>query len=181
MTNRSPAKLLLLSIAAIAAASVLQSVNAQALNEDMIKANYVLRFTDFVRWQEPTGEVIRIAMLGEDNMKHEIMAAAKSRSNRGRVFEVIIVKPDSITMQDIDLIYIGRGYRNQWPGIIESSRRASVVTVASEPGFLKAGGLIEFVKVQNRLRFSLNMTDVDSYDVTISSKLVQLSVLPGAR
>ena len=51
-----------------------------------------------------------------------------------------------------------------------------IVTVSDIPGFLDRGGMIQFVLVDNRVRFSISLDPVNRSQVALSSELLKVAV-----
>ncbi|MDQ8179375.1 YfiR family protein [Pelagicoccus sp. SDUM812005] len=152
---------------------------AQSLNEDSLKANYLLRFVDFVRWEKPKTGHSKIGVLNEPSLYRELKSIAADKSTPTRSFEIVEIDANAPYLDQakgLDMIYVGRGQKKRWSDIVTNSRQEATITVSSETGFMDSGGLIEFVTLQNRLRFALNLIEVDSYNLGVSSKLAQLAV-----
>ena len=49
------------------------------------------------------------------------------------------------------------------------------LTVSDLPGFVASGGMIGFVRIDNRLRFEINTISADAAGLTISSQLLKLA------
>lgn len=178
-TLQTPRRLVPLLLGICLFAILPKTAHAQSLNEESLKANYILRFVDFVRWERPTNNPSKIGVINDSSLFRELSSVAEKKSSPTRSFAVIEIKNSSNLSKDLeglDMIYVGRDQQQNLQRIVELSRKGSIITVSSEPGFLEAGGLIEFVTMQNRLRFSLNLIEVDSYNVGLSSKLAQLAV-----
>ncbi|MDQ8186044.1 YfiR family protein [Pelagicoccus sp. SDUM812002] len=155
------------------------NVRAQSLNEESLKASYILKFIDFVRWERPTSNPTKVGVVHDPSLFRELQAIAAKKSRATRSFEIVEIDTSSDKigkLSGLDLVYIGRNQQPQWAGIVKFARQESIITVSSEPGFLEEGGLIEFITLQNRIRFSLNLVEVDLYNLGVSSKLAQLSV-----
>ncbi|EDY80417.1 hypothetical protein VDG1235_31 [Verrucomicrobiia bacterium DG1235] len=151
------------------------TLQAQVLHDDSLRANYLIRFVDFVRFERPTNEPTTLAVLGSNGLYQELSKLAEKKKASGRDFRIIEINA-SDSLENIDLVYVGTGYKEHWKEVIDKARVHSVVTVCDEPGFLDTGGLIEFLIQKNRLRFSLNLEESDAYKIGVSSKLMQLSV-----
>lgn len=152
---------------------------AQTLNEESLKASYILKFIYFVQWERPTTNTSSIGVFNNPSLFRELSSIAEKKSNDQRAFKIIEINTlteDLDELRGLDMIYIGQNQEKHWKLIVDFSRKESIITVGSDAGFLEAGGLIEFVTRQNRLRFSLNLIEVDSYNVGLSSKLSQLAV-----
>lgn len=150
--------------------------HAQTLNEDAIKANYILRFIDFIRSDRPAGPAIRIGLVDSENLLVELNTIVAKRTKDKRKFEIVQIDSQTKQLDQFHLVYVGRGHQDNWTTLLEAARNASVITVSSETNFIKAGGIIEFIPQNNRLRFALNLSDADDYNLSFSSKLIQLSI-----
>lgn len=171
--HRSP--LLALGILlAIAVSSETNLLQGQTLQDNALRANYLLGFVDFVRWETPQDEVSVIAVLGSKALISELNAVAEKKRSQGRKFEIIELCSET-SLDKVDLIYVGAGHRQRWLDLLESGKRKSIIMVGEEDGFLNAGGLIEFITKNNRLRFMLNLQKAEEYRVQVSSKLAQMA------
>ncbi|MBC2608173.1 YfiR family protein [Pelagicoccus albus] len=150
------------------------TVSAQSLQDDTIRANYLIRFVDFIRWERPLNEPVSIGVMGSPSLLRELNSIAAEKQKSGREFRIseFTVEKDESTY---DLIYVASGRKQVWQEIISRAQASSVVSVSDEAGFLDAGGLIEFSVQKNRLRFYLNLDAAEDYGVNLSSKLIQLS------
>jgi hypothetical protein len=50
-----------------------------------------------------------------------------------------------------------------------------VLTVSDAPDFIKRGGLVRFIKENNKIRFQINQDAAKENDISISSKLLRLA------
>ena len=154
------------------------NLSAQMLNEDSLKANYLIGFVDFIHWDRENKDPIVIGLVGDSNLEREIqlLAAKKKASGSSRGFEVVIIQNDHPDLSSIDVIFLPEGSENSWDTIIPQARDLGILTVGDSEGFLDAGGLIEFVIRKNRLRFTLNLEASEQYRIGLSSKLARLAV-----
>lgn len=150
------------------------SLYSQTFQDDSLRANYLINFLDFVRWDEKQNDETVIGVIGSPQVLAQLKLVAEAKRSKGkkiRVFKISHAEP----IENCDLVYIGKDQSNSWYDIIEQSKLNSIVTVGEDEGFLDAGGLIEFVVIKNRLRFTLNLDVALQYRLGLSSKLAQLS------
>jgi hypothetical protein len=63
--------------------------------------------------------------------------------------------------------------------ILSSLRGSSVITVADMGGFLEAGGMIQFLNENDRVRFAINVDATSRAKLKLSSKLLSLAKVVG--
>ena len=61
------------------------------------------------------------------------------------------------------------------PRLISEIKEQNVLTIGDTKGFLKAGGVINFVNRPGRVKFQINKSAADKAGVKISSALVGLA------
>ncbi len=160
------------------AGSTHHGLQAQVLNEDTLKANYLIGFVDFIHWDRENKDPIIIGLAGECSLEKEIQSLVEKKKETGsnRGFEVRLLQAGQMDLHEIDVIFLPKGSEALWPVLIPQAMELGILTVGDSSGFLKAGGLIEFVIRKNRLRFTLNLDASDQYRIGLSSKLAHLAV-----
>lgn len=148
---------------------------SQTLQIDPIKASYLEGFLSFARWKgEPKDQSATIGVLGSPDLVANLERAAEDTAN-GRKLRVVAITPNA-DMSSLDVLFVGAGYRENWNDLIETCCEAGVLLVGEEPGFLAAGGSIEFVVRRNRLRFLLSSENARKCGIQLSSKLLELAL-----
>jgi hypothetical protein len=59
--------------------------------------------------------------------------------------------------------------------IVSTLRNSSVLTVSEVPGFADAGGMIEFVIEDDKVRFHINPAAARAAGLTVSSRLLSVA------
>lgn len=149
-------------------------VQAQTLQVDEIKANYIEGFMDFVRWN---GEINQreavIGVIGSRELVNHLERIAQDK-RRGRALRVVRLRPGD-SFDQLDIVVVGAGLRHFWPTIFEKAKAAQTLLIGEEEGFVRSGGCIEFVVRKNRLRFIVDAENAQALGIKLSSKLVELS------
>lgn len=154
---------------------VATGAQSQTLQIDPIKASYLEGFLSFVRWEgEPKDEYATIGVMGSPDLVAHLERAAQSPPN-GRKLRIIAVAPGA-DMSTLDVLFVGAGHRNEWDILIADCCELGVLLVGEEPGFLDAGGSIEFVVRRNRLRFLISPENARNCGLQLSSKLIELAL-----
>ncbi len=59
---------------------------------------------------------------------------------------------------------------------ISALEKKPILTVSSMPGFLQHGGMIQFLQIDNRVRFSVNLSPAQESGLELSSELLKVAV-----
>jgi hypothetical protein len=73
-------------------------------------------------------------------------------------------------------MFVSSSERGRFSQILGSLGGADVLTVGDAPGFLEAGGLINFTLEEKKVRFAINQAGVERSRLKVSSKLMRLAV-----
>jgi hypothetical protein len=59
---------------------------------------------------------------------------------------------------------------------LEALHGAPILTVSDIPDFVSRGGMIQFVLIDNRVRFEINVSNAERAGLTVSSQLLKVAV-----
>lgn len=147
--------------------------------EYQLKAAFLYQFVKFVEWP-PTAfltsrDKVIIGLLGESPMK-AALAAIEGKEAKGRQVRVEVYK----TLDDLHychVLFISPSMDDRLPAILKRLRGWSSLTVSNMDGFARRGGMINFVTVENKIRFEVNVKAAERAHVRISSQLLRLASL----
>ena len=145
-------------------------------NEYEIKAAYLLNFANFVEWPNlPIAEpAIHFCMLGSDPLSGSLSRMIDHRNSRERpLFFRHVTHSEEVS--DCQILYISPSLGKYVPQLLDSIRSASVLTVGENDQFAAAGGMIQLVMEDRRIRFKINSTAASQCGIRISSKLLALA------
>ena len=156
-------------------------VNAGAddpnLRAQSMKGAFLVNFLNFIDWTDHPSDVPEeIVLVGPEDEVRDIEEILRGQPSYGSRF-VLSHRASLAEVEHAALVYCLETSGSRAPGELSRLRRIGAVTVADDEGFIENGGTIQFVKVQNRLRFRINAEhsqDDDAY--RISSKLLKLAV-----
>jgi hypothetical protein len=156
---------------------------AQAtLPEYQVKAAYLFNFLKFVEWPEeafpdPLAPIV-IGICGEDPFGNSLPQVIIGKTVQGR--DLVIHKyRASEDMRGAHILFLGPTEKKRFPQILSGLHGASVLTVADTEGFLEAGGMIQFVSENDRVRFAINVDAASRAKLKMSSKLLSLAKVVG--
>lgn len=159
----------------IVALTALPTVNLEAeVDETAVKAQFLLRFRDFVYCDSPDDKTYQIAFLTPCPLYHLTLEAANAYPFPD-AYSVFLVTEET-DFPKIDLLYFeGESEGDRLP-FIERAHANGILTVGSGEEFHAQGGIVSFIRTNDRIRFMLNYASLRSADLNASSKLISLSV-----
>src|SRR6185503_17900412 len=114
-----------------------------------------------------------IGVLGNDPFGGEIDRAIEGKTVNGR--RLMIKRFASLeAYQYCHILFVSSSEKNSLPRIIAAVGNSGVLTVSETDRFAHIGGIINFVTIENRIRFEINQTAAERAGLKISSKLLSL-------
>lgn len=166
----------LASIAAMAC--VCAPVYAQRAQIDDVKAAFVFQFANYVQWPDDTFEndasPIVIGIVGNENMIKALGASVQGKNIGKRSIKVVAVAGDQ-EAQACHILYIDSSDDKRVDDYLSAVRSKPVLTVSDDDNFTEKGGVISLFEAQSKLRFEINVDEVERAKLTISSKLLSLA------
>jgi YfiR/HmsC-like len=179
-TRRTGIILAVLVCAHIVAAPIARAQDA--LSEYQVKAAYLFNFLKFVEWPDDSFAdslaPIVIGVVGEDPFGSALPQVTIGKTVQGR--DLVIHKYHSgEDLRGAHILFISPSEKKRLPMILSSLRGSSVLTVADTEGFLDAGGMIQFLNENDRVRFAISVEATSRAKLKMSSKLLSLAKVVG--
>ncbi|MFK7898098.1 MAG: YfiR family protein [Myxococcota bacterium] len=151
---------------------------ARAQSEDQVKAAFLFNFVRYVEWPEDVFEgkssKVKICMLGAESFGGVVSQIVSGKSVGDRK-----VKVESIDSLDsanaCHLLYLGEGAPVGLLGGMPELSEAPVFTVSDSEGFAERGGMANFFRADNKVRFEMNPGAAKKARLKISSRLLRLA------
>jgi hypothetical protein len=149
-------------------------------NEYQVKAAFLYNFVQFVEWPAAAfpdaGAPISIGVLGENPFGSGLEKIIEDKTVKDR--KVVVKYSGTIeNLSGCQLVFISASEQERLPEILKALRGKRVLTVGETPGFARLGGVINFIMVENRVRFEINVDAAERAGLKISSKLLQLAII----
>ncbi len=148
----------------------------QVYSAAAVKAAYLYRFAGYIEW--PKGDSspgeFTIVVVRAHEIASQLKALSQGRQINGRPIRV----EELSQSQDIpgaQMAYIGPDPRLDVRPLIRSLESRHIVVVTDEPEGLDEGGLINFVMVDQRVRFEVSLTTAKRGGFGISSELLSVA------
>jgi len=152
-------------------------LQAEPATENCIKAAYLLNFARFVTWPEAAFDSsvapIVLCILGNDPIDSALPTIQYKRV-QDRPLEIRRVG----TLNELlpcHMLFVGKMAPSSVQEILAELGNRPVLTVSSLPGFSRQGGMLTFIKVDNKIRFEVNLSTTRAAGLSISSRLLKLA------
>ncbi|QAU35368.1 YfiR family protein [Janthinobacterium sp. 17J80-10] len=147
-------------------------VAAEGSLEYSVKGAYLLKFGDFVEWPASafpfTDTPLLITVLGDDPFGPMLDQLGKGRAIAGRTVTVRRTSKAE-EARNAHILYISQSERNNLKAILASLQDRNILTVAD---FEHPGIAIAFVIDNDKVRFDVNLDQVEQAGLKVSSKLL---------
>lgn len=154
-------------------------VRAAAAGEDelveyQVKAAFVCKFGNYIEWPPQAlgapSEPFRIGVLGSEVVLDEFRRTATASSVAGRAVEVLrLLRPE--LPEGLHAVFVTRAMAAHAAAIMAAARGRPVLTITEQAGD-DIAGIINFVLVDNKVRFDILLPPALQSGLKISVRLL---------
>lgn len=143
------------------------------VSEAQAKAAFLVNVAYYVTWPQQHNDSLVIGVIGKGSLGAEWQGIT-AKSFHGR--KVRVFKSNDLDdMLDCNIIYIEESNPKKLARILLVLRDRPVLTVGDSPLFTTLGGSMTVFLQNNRLAFTINLTQARSAGLEISSNLLKLA------
>lgn len=164
----------LLIIAVICLSSA--NLSAQAI-DPRYESIFIYNFMLYMEWpvMEKSGNFI-IGILGKSQINTELSKMARLRTINGRKIEIKEYNsPDQI--DKCHFFFVTRGESQNIEQVLNKVSEKNTMVIGESPGMIKKGAHINFMAINNKVKFELSKSCLKNLDIKVSSSLMKLAVL----
>jgi hypothetical protein len=150
---------------------------AESYSEDAVKAAFLYRFTGYVDWppQALTDAQFTIAVLDADGVAAELGRLLQNRQVQNRLAQVRPIK----TIKELNgaqMLYVGASHRDDLRHLIAALAVRPVLIVTSVEGGLDAGSTVNFLLIDQRVRFEISLDAAERSGLKVASELLAVAI-----
>lgn len=154
----------------------------EALPEYQVKAAYLFNFLKFVEWPsnafpDPLAPFV-IGIVGDDPFGSALPEVVVGKTVQGRDLVIRRYHPGE-SLRGASILFISVSEKKRLSQILAGLQGSSVLTVGDMDGFLDAGGMIQLISENDRVRFAINVDATNRARLKVSSKLLSLAHVVG--
>ena len=164
-------------VAAMAPVSALAQVD-RAAAETQIKAAFLYKFSGFVEWPPKAfarpDSRFTIGVIGADELASELEQIVKGRTVLERAVVVRRMRRGE-PITGIQMLFIGQAEGARLAEILAIAKGQSVLTVTESEDALSHGSMINFVFVDDKVRFDVALPQAERGALKISARLLAVA------
>jgi hypothetical protein len=144
------------------------------VSESAVKAAFVCKFAAYVEWPPlafaQPGSPIVIGVLASAPMADEVAHAASGQAIEGRPLAVRRLAPGE-SLAGLHVLYVARTHAARLPELLAAARTRPILTVTESDGG-EAMGMINFVVVDNKVRFDITPHLAEASELRVSARML---------
>jgi YfiR/HmsC-like len=154
-----------------------RAAQAQSYSEDAVKAAFLYRFAGYVDW--PAAALVEpqftIAVLDADGVAGELGRLLQNRRVQNRPARVRSIKSIK-ELNNAQMLYIGASHRGDLRRVIAALSGRPVLVVTNEDDGLDAGSTVNFLLIDQRVRFEISVDAAQSAGLKVASELLAVAL-----
>jgi YfiR/HmsC-like len=162
---------------AIAPISAVAQVD-RAAAETQIKAAFLYKFSAFVEWPPKAfarpDSPFTIGVIGADELAAELEQIVKGRTVLERAVVVRRMRRGE-SVAGVQMLFIGQSEDARLTEILATAKGQSVLTVTESQDALSHGSMINFVSVDDKVRFDVALPQAERGALKISARLLAVA------
>jgi hypothetical protein len=146
--------------------------------ESEVKAAFLYHFGAYVQWPNALRSEdapITIAVLGAPAVASDLEAFLPGRKIEGRPVQTRrLARIQDLRMEEV--VFIGSEYNGQLADIIGAASGKPVLIVTDAPDGLDRGAMVNFQRVNERVRFEISLAKAQDAGLMLSSRLLSAAL-----
>ncbi|MES3023743.1 MAG: YfiR family protein [Pseudomonadota bacterium] len=157
---------------------------AQPMMEQQVKAAYLYKFAGFIEWPEGSfarpDSALVIGVAGNDALAEQLERLVAGHKADGHALEVRRVAPGQ-SLEGLHILFVGSIERAATAELLGAARGKSLLTVSDSELAHTLGTMVNFVVIEDRLRFEVALRHVAPSRLRISARMLAAArkVQPG--
>jgi hypothetical protein len=142
----------------------------------ILQANYLYNIAKLVEWKDESmrkGNFI-IGVIGNTNLYQELIKQYSTRTIGRQPIEVRML-PRTADVEQCHILFVGRTDLALLPAIYKNMKGKPTMVVTEYGGALDDGAVVNFVKVDNLLKYELSISNAHKHGLVVGSTLKNLA------
>ena len=150
---------------------------ANKSREYQLKAAYLLNFARFVYWPEQVFQSktdgFNICIYGENPFGENLDRLANKTINNRKI--TLKYSETEEGLKSCHILFVSQSKEENYKLVIENLENATILTVSDIEGFGHSHGMIEFVRVKNKIKFEINVDKSTQASIKYRSQLLEVA------
>lgn len=169
------AKVLFLLVPCLLAATPLQR-EADKDTTAMLQASYIYNIAKLVEWREAgmrSGNFV-VGLIGGTNLYQELIKKYSTKTIGKQPLEVMKL-PRSADVGRCHILFVAASELSVLPEIYKRLKGKGTLIITEYPGALDDGAVVNFVQVDNTLKYEISIRNANTNQLDVGSTLKQLA------
>lgn len=143
--------------------------------EDKIKAAYIYQLAHFVTWpdKQSAEKTLTICIFGKDDIINELSALHMLQD--GDTLLKVIAHEKIEDISGCNIVYISNIKDGGMRVVLDRLHNKPILTVSSVKNFVREGGMIGFVSMNNKIVMEINHTSALYAGLNLNAKLLEVA------
>ena len=145
--------------------------------EYKVKLAFIEKFTHYIDWPSPrpnSAEFV-VGIYGEDRFSEYISDYISSDLFHGKPLKIVLLKTAIDINKNMSVVFLGKDKKLALDSIVQRAKLNSCLTISEITGAAKKGVMINFVEIDNSIKFEINNKVMKQSGFKTSSHLLKLA------
>jgi uncharacterized protein DUF4154 len=145
--------------------------------EVKLKAAYIYNFLRFVEWPVNDDLNTNICVYGVKENYRSAFNSMSSLSKNSKKLDIklLSVNEELNSLKFCQIIFITDKAEYKNKEILNHTKDSNSLTIGESPDFIQEGGMINFVRVKDKVKFEINIDAAKAADLKIPSKVLRIA------
>lgn len=174
-TNINIARYVIISFVLLVSLRINLISQSESATLENVLSVYIYNFSKYIEWPPSQSDKFNICIWGENKIISPLEVIAKKETVNGNEIEVKeLNKLNEIEKCNI-LFYPGNNIR-VFSRLIDFANEKAILLITNSEGFAEKGAGINFIKVEDKIKFEINKRVLEKNKLIPNSRLLSLAV-----
>lgn len=149
------------------------------VEEYIAKAAFIFNFTKFVEWEKPDANAAPtfvIGVIGDSPIQQHLLDLAASKTINNKKIEVVKCAAKTPEACRCQILFVPETITTtEFKNFISELSTKDVLIISERKGFLDQGSAINFLMIENRIKFEISIQSLNKSHLKASSQLLKLA------
>lgn len=153
---------------------------AQAQVNYKVHSLFVYKFTQYIEWPDAGSSApFVIGVVGNSPITAELEALAPSKKVGARSITIKKLSASSPELTSCQIVFVAESQSSALAAVSAKLAGKSVLLLSETSGGAKKGAGINFIIVEDKMKFELNKSVLEKQGLRVSSDLIKLAIVVG--
>ena len=167
-----------MSLLLVLGATCVRAESDASIGEYRLKSAFLFKFLGFVEWPQAVFErpeaPFVIGVLGAKTMEDELAQTVAGRQVAGHPVQVrALGRADAVA--GLQVLFVGRAESARVPAVVAAADGQPLLVVTESDTGLAAGGGINFIVVDDKVRFDISLRPIERAGLKVSARLLAVA------